>query len=277
MSTEHKKTKNGYQVRSRVAYHNCLIIAPDGTELAYCDEKKEHYYLSHGLATSIEMNGLRAIKLNFEPKSKSVEKEFLFPRNNACAVCGKKDELTKHHIVPYNYRVNFPIEIKSRNSYDIVALCTEHHAEYERKADKFKKELAGEFGVKFQDEKMDEETFNKKRAKGAAKTLLLYEKNIPIDRKPILIADIKKFLGRLPTQEDILKLCETEKKKAREINDHGKLICDKLKSIDEINDFIIRWRQHFLKVMNPQYMPKDWKVDRKFSVPKDLNLSPENV
>jgi hypothetical protein len=261
------KRINGREALSRIAYYNCLMLSPDETKLGYCDEKKERYYLSHGLATQVNGYETRAIKLNFEPKSKTSEEEFLFPRENACVVCGRTENLTKHHIVPYNYRLNFPVEIKSKNSYDIIALCVDHHNEYEQKANKFKKDLAKEFKVDSK-ENVDEKVKIQKRIRGLANTLVFHRDVIPKDNAEKLFAQLQSLLGKIPTQSELELLCIKENRK-RQSNDHGRLICEKLKGFEGINDFIIRWRQHFLKVMNPQHMPKDWKVDRKFPTRKE--------
>lgn len=255
---------NGRQALSRVAYYNCLMLAPDETKLGYCDEKKERYYLSHGLAIQVSGYKTKAIKLNFEPKLKNPQKEFLFPRENVCAVCGKTENLTKHHIVPYNYRLNFPIQIKSKNSYDIVALCVDHHNEYEQKANKFKKDLAREFGIDSK-KNVDEKSVLDGKIRGIARTLVLHRDVIPKDKSQRLFTLIESLLGRVPTQQELELLCVRERRK-KQSNDHGRLICEKLNGFEEINNFIIRWRQHFLKVMNPKYMPQDWKIDRRFSI-----------
>ena len=47
---------NGREALSRIAYYNCLMLAPDGTKLGYCDEKKERYYLSHGLISAFSQD-----------------------------------------------------------------------------------------------------------------------------------------------------------------------------------------------------------------------------
>lgn len=44
----------------------------------------------------------------------------------------------------------------------------------------------------------------------------------------------------------------------------GKALVDKIDTEEKIIDFIRMWRQHFLDVMKPKYLPPAWDVNHKF-------------
>eukprot|EP01017_Pseudomicrothorax_dubius_P003811 TRINITY_DN10635_c0_g1_i1.p1 TRINITY_DN10635_c0_g1~~TRINITY_DN10635_c0_g1_i1.p1 ORF type:complete len:145 (+),score=29.96 TRINITY_DN10635_c0_g1_i1:64-498(+) len=43
---------------------------------------------------------------------------------------------------------------------------------------------------------------------------------------------------------------------------HGKMIVERTKDLE---GFIKEWRIHFIRSLNPQFLPKTWKVDHQFS------------
>ena len=45
----------------------------------------------------------------------------------------------------------------------------------------------------------------------------------------------------------------------------GKAVVEKLEIEEQIIDFIILWRQHFLDVNKPRFLPPAWDVNHKFS------------
>jgi len=45
-------------------------------------------------------------------------------------------------------------------------------------------------------------------------------------------------------------------------NPHGKILVEQLGE-DRLPDFIKLWRNHFLKTMNPKFLPLGWSVDHK--------------
>src|SRR5581483_3412827 len=44
--------------------------------------------------------------------------------------------------------------------------------------------------------------------------------------------------------------------------DHGEMVVRKLGSIEAIQAFTERWRQHFLQSMQPQYLPANWDFSK---------------
>jgi hypothetical protein len=94
----------------------------------YCTRKKADSYLKKGIAEVVSEDPF-VFKLLFEPKGKGNPGQL--PRENKCVVCKAEENLTRHHVVPYALRKLMGAEFKDHKSEDVVALCEEHHHEYE--------------------------------------------------------------------------------------------------------------------------------------------------
>jgi len=130
----------------RKIYGNCKVLSPENILMFRCDFKKANWYLSRNLGEVVEEEPL-TIRLKFEPKGLgNHNKEWgLSEMSNKCVVCGDKEFLTKHHVVPHSYRRFFPIEIKSHNFHDVLSVCVGCHADYELMADDLKLEISENF------------------------------------------------------------------------------------------------------------------------------------
>jgi len=121
--------------RKNIIYGNCKVFSPQDELMFLCLEKKAKWYLDRGLAIIVKEDPLE-IKLTFQPNGKGHtfnSAYYLAKKENKCVVCGETDikELTKHHVVPSEYVKHFPLEVKSRSSHDIVAICQKCHYDYE--------------------------------------------------------------------------------------------------------------------------------------------------
>ena len=128
-------------------YENCMMLSIDGDFLAYTDLKRMNWYMDRDLADRVDD---KTYQLNFVTQGDGNENRadyYKVPLENKCVVCGTDEELTKHHVVPSQYRKHLPVEYKGRNSYDIVIMCDTHHNEYEREAEKLKDELLIKYGL----------------------------------------------------------------------------------------------------------------------------------
>ena len=86
-------------------YDNCTMYGPDNEWMCACDHKKMNWYLDRNLAEKLSDN---TFKLTFKPEGKGHATEsayFAEKRVNCCVICGTEADLTKHHIVPYCYRM----------------------------------------------------------------------------------------------------------------------------------------------------------------------------
>lgn len=243
-------------------YGNCRVQNPDGVHIFNCGEKKAKWYLKRNLANIIQQTPL-IIRLNFIPNGHGHANDefYLQERQNICVCCGKNEQLTKHHVVPYCFRRFFPDSFKNHTAYDVLPLCYECHEGYETFAQQFKKQLALEYSIESKSNKI----VNSKLKKVCLyATALLHGKKIPQERHDMMMNVIRVYYNRDDLSKDDLERAALIKYNTnREDYKHeGQAVVEQLKSVDEINKFIIRWREHFLKHANPQYMPKYWCLDR---------------
>lgn len=245
-------------------YGNCVMLSPDNHVMCRCDEKKAIWYLSRGLARLIVDDPL-VFQLTFKPQNLGNHGNtkynfyYLASKKNRCCVCGRKKHLTKHHCVPLFYRKHLPDNIKSHNSHDVFLLCVDHHHEYERIADKFRTELAKEVGIPIHVTKKKEEKPKYGHIRGLCWALIKDGDKIPADRKASMIAKINEHLGKEATQEEIVALAVPRKESRlyKHVSDHGKMVVEQFAP----EEFVKRWRRHFIETMKPKYMPTYWDVD----------------
>lgn len=112
-------------------YSNVLLLNMFGKKLSTISNKKANQYIRFGSAEEIQsIDGLyngytRVVKLNFPAKKN--EPKFIEPMVNQCVICGDKDKLTWHHILPKFLKKHFPVKYKSRNRTWNVLLCVKCH------------------------------------------------------------------------------------------------------------------------------------------------------
>ncbi|XP_073115573.1 protein RRP6-like 3 isoform X2 [Elaeis guineensis] len=130
-------------------YHNCRIYASDGRLLCYCDRRKLEWYLKRDLAKVVE-DDPPAIMLLFEPKGRPEDEDndfYIQSKKNICVGCGEKNHYLRYRIIPSCYRMHFPEHLKSHRSHDIVLLCVDCHEIAHSAAEKYKRQIAEEFGI----------------------------------------------------------------------------------------------------------------------------------
>lgn len=269
---------------------NWKVFHPNGKHMFTCGEKKAEWYLNRELAKKI---GHKKIQFTFEPKGdgfESDEKFGLAGRIVQCVVTGKKTELQRHHIVPYCYRSQFSEEYKSKNHHDVVLVSYKIHEQYEMYASQFKNQLAREYDVPTLKEcNLEYTRFLTNYANGRIKLLSRFHSifrakgNLPQEKLIDILRDISMFthirlskllkfnyiqLFKLYTylrdkhEKEFNYIKESNKKRF----DHGMLLVSKLDTEEKLEEFIKRWRRHFIETMNPPYMPTGWSVDFKVKV-----------
>lgn len=176
--------------------------------------------------------------------------------------------LTLHHVVPYQYRREMPISFKSHGSHDVLAVCVDDHERYERHADAEKAKLCEKYDAPLIGRGWIKHPGNS-AIRAAAAALLRYTHDIPPQRIAELQNIITKHYG-LESKNDItneilersLDLKSTEKGEGFE--EHGKIVISAIlreQGEEGFAHFVRFWRQHFLDVMNPQYLSKNWSVN----------------
>ena len=246
-------------------YSNCKVLNIDGQHLFNCSVKKTKWYLRKGLATVVQESPL-VIQLNFQTNGNGHigDPFYLQERKNICVVCGAGGDITRHHVVPICYRKFFPANIKSRSHYDILPMCYECHEKYEIHANDYKNRLAGEFGVT-----KVESVFDKELAtiKSYASALLKYKDEIPANRVCELEAALLKHLGKeILTNEDIESIAKVEYMTHPEKTEANYII----EKIDDIYQFVVGWREHFISITEAAYMPEHWDMYRALDIAKGI-------
>lgn len=241
------------------------MYSPDGVLMSYISKKAAQWYLKKNLATQTKEDPLE-IRLNFEPKSLGHQGNpfYLNPRRNQCVVCGSKEHLTRHHVVPRCYRKHFVTANIRANSHDIVALCLSCHEDYESEADVLKKQLEEKYNV-YQPVMLSDKQKILLRAGSCAAALIAHSQNMPDQRREKLLNHIREFVGRDPSQQDLERIAQAsfELKSRRNKGRYQRQLVVKAlgeKTLEQI------WREHFIKNAKPKYLPPHWSIDHKVRV-----------
>lgn len=91
-----------------------------------------------------------AIMLLFEPKGRPEDEDndfYVQSKKNMCVSCGESNHYLRYRIIPSCYRMHFPEHLKSHRSHDIVLLCVDCHEVAHAAAEKYKRQVAAEFGI----------------------------------------------------------------------------------------------------------------------------------
>jgi hypothetical protein len=115
-------------------YHNILEVDAQGQPLATISAKRARWYLQRNLAAPLPAppGYSGCIQLTFKPKGGPESPQAYRVRPNICVVCGKREHLTRHHVIPRIISRNFPLADKEHQSRFCVLLCQVHHREAEK-------------------------------------------------------------------------------------------------------------------------------------------------
>lgn len=246
------------QVKKDIIYGNYSIYHPDGTLMCHTDRKKINWYIKKDLAYWVDEN---AIQLKFEPKGRGNvgdSEYYAEARENKCVVCGCTDNLTLHHVVPYQYRKHFPVQYKSHTSFDVLPVCVKHHDEYECEATKLNKHLQIQYKALPALNKLPPDVEEAKEVAGLISTLLRNGDKIPQERKGVLLEKIRKYFKDDDIWWDDLPELFVDVNYKVESSSPAKTIVE---SLDNILPFIVMWRKHFVSIMNPQHLSPKWLAD----------------
>jgi len=241
-------------------YSNETVLDPNGNILFRGSAKKTDWYLYKNLAEVVDKGPPRTIKLLFEPNGPGVRNDeyLLADKKTQCVVCGSNNNLTRHHVVPSCYRSHMSHIYKDFNMHDVVLLCEECHVDYEHFATGLKKEFA-----KIYEAPLDGIKTTTSKAVGFCKTILRYAEKLPIDKKEEMMSAIKKEFG----SNDIETIKEGAQIGLKSIISHGEFIVTKMKETEQ--EFTVLWRKHFVKIMQPKFLPKGWDTEREIYYNKD--------
>lgn len=223
-------------------YTSYQLYHPDGVLMCYCSKKRAMWYVIRNLGVLVD----KSVHLNFIPNGYGDSVEILEPRENICVVSGNDDNLSKHHVIPLQYRKYFDIKYKSKNSCDIVLLNRKIHDDYERVADKLKIQLEIDYGDPISNE-ID-------RYWNEAQSIYFIIKKHFKDLPPS-----KQVYFKFRYNGLIEKYNFDEKSFYNKTSDYlflnNLLVVEKIKPIH----LTILWKLHFLKFGKPKYLPSWWK------------------
>lgn len=242
--------------KDRIIYGNCQVLSPDGILMFICEEKRINWYLIRNLAEKTSDNP-PTIKLKFTPNGLGNHNKGygLNLMRNICVNCGTNKYLTRHHVVPYCYRQHFPDDYKSHNFHDVLPVCKDCHNKYERIADAKKLEIAEKYNAPIQG-------ISNPNYKDACKfsklaSLLLYNDKIPNDRRLNLENEVKRYLNKdIISENDLKELINYNEPFL--IKTHGQLV---MEQVDNIDDFIKSWREHFISNNECNFLPQNWSIN----------------
>ena len=233
-------------------YDNCKILSPDGSFLGYCNQRRLDMYIKKNLGSLVED---KTVQLNYEPKirdlddfTRKMNNPYYFePLKSQCVVCSSANHLIFFHLIPKDYRKWFPENKKTHNNKDVMLLCEKCHQYYGYYLNKLRDDFLRVYNIK-----LDQ---NLKTVRNYAKKLLLHDFNE--DHR--YFAKITEHLGHKPTHEDLEKLSNLSPYIGiNECSSPCEYIVKRYISKDKITDFEEIWRNYFVEVMEPKFLPEGW-------------------
>jgi len=240
------------KTKEREIYGNWQVESPEGILMFRCDTKKANWYLDRDLAERISQ---QVVRLKFKPRGLGNHNRGygLTEMRNLCVSCGSEEYLTRHHVVPISYRKHFPMELKSHNFHDVLSMCVGCHEEYERKADQLKSYFAKKYSAPING------ILSKRREVKVIKyanTILRNDALIPQSRIDEMSQEIKNYLGRDWTTEDLEELSSTPKQVV--LKTHGEIV---MSQVNDLREFIQTWRKHFIDNNQLNFLPSNWRIE----------------
>ncbi|XP_072023235.1 exonuclease 3'-5' domain-containing protein 2-like [Amphiura filiformis] len=261
-----------YKARQSIMYHNCKLLAPDGTLLCRCSRSKAEWYLNKDLGVA-ECQEPYTVRLKFEPNGMpGPDREYYsMEKENRCVVCGRGDTSTsRKYVVPHEYRRFFPEYLKNCSSHDVLLLCHQCHHKSCLDDVTLKQTLVQEYNAPMSSTNpamvADKE---KSRVRSHAKGLLrhLKTKSLPEDRVQELEKTIRAFYRVEEITKELLEeAAQIQIKKPNEeyTGSHGEKVVAAIvekEGCTGLVKFERRWRQHFVDFMQPRFLPELWSID----------------
>ncbi|XP_055906903.1 exonuclease 3'-5' domain-containing protein 2 isoform X2 [Eupeodes corollae] len=265
-----KPLSRGISTRSKTLYDNCLLEAPDGELLCTCDRKKAQWYVDQNLAQQVNTDPY-TVRLNFEPAGRAVGevgRYYQTPKENQCVVCGRKDAYIRKNIVPREYRKHFPVVMKSHTSHDVLLLCPQCHQKSNISDLKVRTQLAKHCNAPYLNDEGGpkvSEIPELKQLRSAARALMYNGERIPQWRKE----ELEKIVLKNYPEVDKVSTAMLEECLSIDVVEsidgytpHGlKVVQEYQEKFGGLIELEKLWREHFLNVMKPKYLPNLWNVN----------------
>lgn len=263
-----KEFKRAYSTRSTPLYDNCQLQAPDGDLLCTCDRQKAEWYITKGLGVEIPNESAYTVRLNFEPAGRAVGEVgeyYRTAKENRCVVCGNTEELIRKNVVPHEYRKFFPAVMKDKTSHDVVLLCINCHRISNMCDVNVRQMLNQKCDAPLDLKLSPEETIVARQLVSNQRTAraLLTQKKIPEKRREELKEVLKQSYPDREITEDFLEnlLTIDVPRPDNTASSHGELVVKRYRETVGLVKLETLWREHFLNIMQPKFMPLLWDVN----------------
>jgi hypothetical protein len=246
--------------RQGALYGNIHFQGPDGQTMFHGDSEKALWYLNRGLV-EVASREPPVLRFRFAPggRGHAGDDYYLSGKHNRCVVCGAVEGLNRHHVVPSVYRRHLPAEVKDHSHHDVLLLCLACHEKYEDAANQLKADLGEASGVPLHGLRAPRDR-QRGRAVSFARALLRNGERIPQPRREEMLRTIAGWAGKEPLGEsDLQDIARLESTAEGDKIEHGQHV---IAGTADVQAFIRRWREHFLRTMQPRFLPAQWDVDR---------------
>jgi hypothetical protein len=246
--------------RQGALYGNIHFQGPEGETMFHSDSEKALWYLNRGLVEVVSQQPA-VLRFRFAPggKGHAGDAYYLTGKDNRCVVCGAEEGLNRHHVIPSVYRRHLPAEVKDHSHHAVLLLCLACHERYEDAANQLKSEFGETFGVPLHGLRGERDR-ERGRAVSFARALLREGERIPLARREEMLRAIAGWLGRTPaSNEELQDIAHLESNADGSKIEHGQHV---IAHVADVQAFIRHWREHFLRTMQPRFLPAQWDVDR---------------
>ncbi len=241
-------------------FGNWTVLPPEGNTVMFrCQDRKANWYLARNLAV---LEDTKTIRLTFQPKGHGFTDDpfFTCDKENECYVCGTKDDLTRHHIVPHKYKKRFPLYALPFGWYDVATLCESCHVACEVFCQAKNKDLEDRYQIV--PVKANRGPYAVEL--GYARTLARHSDKLPDHIWEAFMAVIRPWVeDDSPTQQRLEALVEELRYLSRKKAAQDGIPAQIMAKVEDLDDFAIEWRRDFVGNMRPQHLPEGWDVERR--------------
>ncbi|XP_033213604.1 exonuclease 3'-5' domain-containing protein 2 [Belonocnema kinseyi] len=263
--------KNSIPARNKPLYHNCYLQAPDGDILCTCDRKKAEWYVSKELGQVVNDDPF-TVRLKFEPSGRAlgeVGQYYTQVKLNQCVVCGSSEKFVRKNVVPREYRKYFPLVMKAHQSHDVLLLCPSCHEVSNYHDLELRRRLSEICDAPLpgpSSHTRNEIPAGWRKLQSAVKALK-GKATIPAQRRKDLESYIISCTGQREFSPMLLDVLNERLKSRPEVKHSNK--CDPhglkvVRHFEKLEGGLVElervWREHFLTVMKPRFLPKLWSV-----------------
>lgn len=224
--------------------------------------------MKQNLGAVMSEDPVYTVRLNFEPAGRAVGEVGEFYRtakHNRCVVCGQTEELIRKNVVPHEYRKFFPNVMKDKTSHDVLLLCSACHQLSNILDLKMRQSLEDKCDAPMKGQVSSDvlETSRKLINQQRTARALLTQDKIPEARREELKEVLKmSYPDQDITNEFLVNVLSKEVPTVKSITPpHGEIVVEKYKNNEGLVELEKLWRQHFLKSMDPKFMPEKWDVN----------------